>query len=159
MKTCKRCSNLAADQKLVCDECSGKLKIIQQRYHDKHKKDPKYKSRIKKNTKKWLAKSPWAKLLISCRKRSKELKLNYNLDTAHLKKIYIEANGICPVLKIQFDKTNLSTTPSVDRIIPELGYVKGNVRIISHRANMLKSNATIDEMKLIFEDLIKLQNQ
>lgn len=37
-------------------------------------------------------------------------------------------------------------SPSLDRIIPELGYVKGNVRVISHLANMMKSNATNDQL-------------
>ena len=37
-------------------------------------------------------------------------------------------------------------SPSLDRLIPSLGYVNSNVRVISHRANLLKSNATPDEM-------------
>lgn len=39
--------------------------------------------------------------------------------------------------------------PSIDRVIPSKGYVKGNVRIISYRANLLKSDATLDELKKI----------
>ena len=42
-------------------------------------------------------------------------------------------------------------SPSVDRIFPKLGYVKGNVVIISYRANVLKSNATPEELQLIAE--------
>lgn len=45
---------------------------------------------------------------------------------------------------------------SVDRIRGELGYVKGNVRVISARANLLKNNATIEELTLVLEDLKKL---
>jgi len=37
-------------------------------------------------------------------------------------------------------------SPSIDRIIPELGYVKGNVRVISHLANQMKSHATQEEL-------------
>jgi len=40
-------------------------------------------------------------------------------------------------------------SPSLDKIIPELGYVKGNIQVISHRANWIKSNATLDELKTI----------
>ena len=37
-------------------------------------------------------------------------------------------------------------SPSLDRRIPELGYVKGNVQVISAKANWIKSNATPDEL-------------
>lgn len=37
----------------------------------------------------------------------------------------------------------------MDRVIPELGYVKGNVEIISYRANRLKNDATYHELRAI----------
>ena len=37
-------------------------------------------------------------------------------------------------------------SPSIDRLIPELGYIKGNVNVISLRANIIKNNATKDEL-------------
>jgi hypothetical protein len=37
----------------------------------------------------------------------------------------------------------------VDRIVPELGYVKGNVIVVSCRANRIKSDATPDELERI----------
>jgi hypothetical protein len=39
-----------------------------------------------------------------------------------------------------------SNSPSIDRIIPEKGYVEGNVAIISTRANSIKQNATCKEL-------------
>lgn len=51
----------------------------------------------------------------------------------------------CPILEIELfsgiGKT-CNNSPSVDKIIPELGYVRGNVRVISHLANMMKNSAT-----------------
>jgi hypothetical protein len=38
-------------------------------------------------------------------------------------------------------------SPSLDRIRPELGYVAGNVQVISHKANTMKSNATLEELQ------------
>jgi hypothetical protein len=38
-------------------------------------------------------------------------------------------------------------SPTLDRIIPSLGYVRGNVKVISMRANVLKHNASLDELK------------
>ena len=38
---------------------------------------------------------------------------------------------------------------SLDCIIPELGYVPGNVAVISRRANTIKNDATIEELELV----------
>jgi hypothetical protein len=43
--------------------------------------------------------------------------------------------------------------PSVDRINSTKGYTKDNIWIISHRANQLKNDATLAEMKLMVENL------
>ena len=40
---------------------------------------------------------------------------------------------------------------SIDRIRPELGYVRGNVRVISWRANRLRNDATLWEMERVVE--------
>lgn len=40
-------------------------------------------------------------------------------------------------------------SPSLDRVIPELGYVPGNVIVISWRANNLKRDATIEELEAV----------
>jgi hypothetical protein len=41
------------------------------------------------------------------------------------------------------------SSPSVDRIIPSLGYVLGNVALLCWRCNNLKRNATPDELLTI----------
>jgi hypothetical protein len=57
----------------------------------------------------------------------------------------------CPILKVKLEIGKTSGpddfSPSLDRIIPELGYVPGNVKIISMRANRIKTNATIEDIK------------
>lgn len=64
----------------------------------------------------------------------------------------IEIPEHCPVLgiKLETQRGNLADcSPSIDRMIPELGYVKGNVRVISHRANRIKFNATPEELRSV----------
>jgi hypothetical protein len=66
----------------------------------------------------------------------------------------------CPILGIPLHRGRgeiLPNSPSLDRIIPELGYVVGNIRIISYRANHLKSNATIAELEDILTDAKSLK--
>jgi hypothetical protein len=45
--------------------------------------------------------------------------------------------------------TGRDSSPSLDRIDNSKGYVKGNVAVISFRANTLKNNATADELRAI----------
>tara|TARA_E500000178_G_C16966537_1_gene728726 strand:+ start:653 stop:1063 length:411 start_codon:yes stop_codon:yes gene_type:complete len=57
---------------------------------------------------------------------------------------------VCPVLEIPIDyfkkgHGGSNYSPSIDRVIPDDGYVRGNVRIISQKANRLKQNSSIDE--------------
>jgi len=54
----------------------------------------------------------------------------------------------CPLLGLVLNPWSiyLSHHPSLDRIDNSKGYVPGNVQFISHRANMLKNSATVDEM-------------
>lgn len=55
----------------------------------------------------------------------------------------------CPALGIPLDLTpgsSRDTTPSLDRINNAKGYVRGNIVIVSFRANRLKSNACAAEL-------------
>ena len=44
-------------------------------------------------------------------------------------------------------------SPSLDRIKNHLGYVKGNILVVSWRANFLKSDGTIEELELLLTNL------
>lgn len=59
----------------------------------------------------------------------------------------------CPVLGIRLrwggQGAERNDSPSLDRLVPQLGYVAGNVRWISHRANMLRRDATAEELRLV----------
>ncbi|QGH74289.1 HNH endonuclease [Streptomyces phage Wipeout] len=44
-------------------------------------------------------------------------------------------------------------SPSLDRIDPTKGYVKGNVQVISNRANLLKNNASAWELRQVADFL------
>lgn len=62
---------------------------------------------------------------------------------------------VCPVLGIAIkvsENRPTDNSPSLDKIKPHLGYVKDNVRIISYRANRLKSDATLSEVLKLLED-------
>jgi hypothetical protein len=83
-----------------------------------------------------------------CKQRAKKQKVPFDIDANYLISIYPK-NNKCPVLgiKMQFGADDRLNSPSVDKIIPEKGYVKGNVVWMSYRANSLKTDASIDELK------------
>ena len=49
----------------------------------------------------------------------------------------------------------IDNSPNLDRIFPKKGYVPGNVRVISQRANRIKSDATVEEMRAVLRDMQK----
>jgi hypothetical protein len=59
----------------------------------------------------------------------------------------------CPILKVPLI-CSTRYSPSIDRIYPDKGYIKGNIAVISALANSMKANATPQEL-LIFAKNIK----
>ena len=70
---------------------------------------------------------------------------------------YIKIPKKCPILDIPLDKRDRNHTPSIDRIDNKIGYIKENIKIISFKANNLKSNATIEQLKKIIKYMEKFK--
>lgn len=90
------------------------------------------------------------------RQRSRAKNLMFDLDNNY---IYAMLPETCPVLGntiIYDNKRGYSPdSPSIDRIDPSKGYVKGNVAVISFRANMIKSDAGVFELEKVLAWLQK----
>ena len=59
----------------------------------------------------------------------------------------------CPILDIKMEwsvSARRYISPSLDRLIPTKGYVKGNVAWISSKANLMKSNANLKEIESLY---------
>ncbi len=59
----------------------------------------------------------------------------------------------CPALGlvIELRGQRSASSPSLDRIVPERGYVPGNVRVISDRANRLKGGRNLHQLRRLAE--------
>jgi hypothetical protein len=94
--------------------------------------------------------NPAKYLLKNAKKRAKYKNLPFNITIED-----IVIPDVCPVLGIPIKLGNSleerNSSPSLDRIIPELGYVKGNIKIISFKANSLKKDGSVED----FEKIIK----
>jgi hypothetical protein len=71
-------------------------------------------------------------------------------------------NEYCPFLGIKIDYKSYNDnkfhndTNSTDRFNNHMGYVKGNVWVISRLANTIKNDSTIEELKTFCKNVIKL---
>jgi hypothetical protein len=65
----------------------------------------------------------------------------------------------CPILGMEMSRgtlTERAASPSLDRIDNSKGYIQGNVQVISLRANRMKNDATIQELKALITYLESL---
>lgn len=85
-------------------------------------------------------------MLSRAKYRSEKNNLEFNLTRED-----IILPEFCPVFGIEINFQNRQSSPALDRVDNKKGYIKGNVRIISNRANRLKNNGTIEEFKQIIE--------
>lgn len=92
----------------------------------------------------WLHYAVWR-----VRGRAKKLGLPCDKDLSGL-----HLPDTCPVLGIPLNyrdrrKHPAPDSPSIDRVVPARGYVISNIRVISWRANALKRDASIDEIRRV----------
>lgn len=99
-----------------------------------------------KRTRDWHRGNPAKSYVSAARGRAGREGLPFDLEAED-----INFPDVCPVLGIPLffseDRVRTDNTPSIDKLKPGLGYVKGNVYVISWRANRLKGNATLDELE------------
>lgn len=136
---CKLCSK--SRQQKFQQEINEKHKIW---YHNNKKKESLRKRNSHKN-------NPAKRMLYSACERAKRKGLEFNLM---LEDIIVPEK--CPVLGIPLfiNENKISqpdNSPSLDRIDNSKGYVKGNILVVSYRANRIKGDATIEEHQRIID--------
>lgn len=120
-----------------------KYKQMKRRHYCRHKLD--YKVRLRK----WRRKNPVTLLLTLARYRARKFGVPFNITKAD-----IEIPKFCPILGIRLSrgiKHPSPKSPTLDRIIPCKGYVRGNVAVISYRANSIKRDATLQELEKLVQ--------
>jgi hypothetical protein len=98
---------------------------------------------------------PQKRLIWASKKRAKEKGLEFSITEED-----IIIPEICPYLQTPFTYnarrgTDRRTVMTLDRIDTTKGYIKGNVEVISHLANTMKSNATEEELILFAKHILE----
>jgi hypothetical protein len=141
----KRAKNPEAGRAAVKKYAETHKEEISQRVKDWREKHPGYHNEWHKKNKE---KNPVLYLWRSVRNRAKKEGIRFELKPED---IIVPTN--CPALGIPLRIGQrggfTSDCASVDRIIGGLGYVPGNIVIISVKANVIKRDATPDELEKV----------
>ena len=82
--------------------------------------------------------------------RAKKSGLEFNIDVSDI--VIPKYCPVYPEIELCRNKGRVSyNSPSFDRVDNNKGYVKGNVSVISNKANMLKNNGTLEDFKRLIE--------
>ena len=108
-------------------------------------------------------KNPVPQLMYAFKKRAKQQKVPFDLTVEDIRDLLKNGGNICPVLGVKMTISELGSgdtnySPSFDRIYPKKGYVKGNIVIVSNKANRIKTDATVNEIRKVadfYEKLLK----
>jgi hypothetical protein len=114
------------ERKTTCKNCSAA-------YKEKERRNRNWKFEAKKV------------LYNNAKQRAKKSNIEFTLT-----KDDIDIPDICPVFGFPLKREKRETwmcAPSIDRIDNTKGYIKENIIIVSRRANILKKDATIQELR------------
>jgi hypothetical protein len=155
MKTCTRCK-IEQNESNFCkasrnsDGLNYWCNTCRKKYRKDHNDDR------NKYMREFCKKDPIHNMFRGAKNRARIKKIPFTIIK---KDLFIPTH--CPILGIPLQKNkNISSdnSPSLDRIIPELGYVPGNILVMSKRANTIKSNGTLDEHEKIVKFLKNIKN-
>jgi hypothetical protein len=119
-----------------CVECSRLRRLQENKTPERAEQEREYARRYRLG-------DPYQCMLRDAKMRAKRDRVPFALTPEDL--IIPE---FCPVLGIRLERSTgtgrgaTDNSPSLDKIIPALGYVRGNAVVISNLANRLKSSAT-----------------
>lgn len=104
--------------------------------------------------------SPFKLKMTRARSRAQNLRVPFDLTAEYIESIW---TGVCPVFGIAISLTEKDRSDEyaaeLDRFIPSLGYVIGNVTFLSRRANRLKNDTTAKELAQLLDWMTTNENR
>lgn len=133
LKVCKYCGETNQDSffyltKNVCNNCIGSYSIA-------------------KN-------ESYADLLYKNSKSSRKNKIfNYTLTKEYIMDVLDSQKGKCAYSGMEFSLHDKRSMPTIDRIDSSLGYEIGNIAIVRLDVNIMKSNLSLSDFKILIDQL------
>jgi len=121
----------------------------QMRYYLKNKDDPEWRDKRIVTLLSWRHQNIEAYLLQRAKGNAKSRGLEFAIDEED-----IIVPEVCPVFSTEF-VYGTEYAASIDRIDNSMGYIPGNIQVISRKANTMKANATKEELERFAKWLIK----
>lgn len=127
-----------------------KIKEVKQKWYEENKDrlkikmkeyNLKFSQKIAENRRKWADKNVEKRMFQSSKSRAMRDNILFDLEISD-----IVVPSKCPILNIELKHNNRKSakynSPSLDRFDNNKGYIKGNIQVISYRANTMKGDAT-----------------
>lgn len=139
---CRPCNRVRGREKYR--ENAEHIKAIRKVQYSRYREKRIARALEYKNTKK--SANPEYYLWLSAKRRAAKTGKDFDIEVSD-----IVIPEYCPVLGIALrlgvKRGFIEDAPSIDRVDSEKGYVKGNVFVISWRANKIKSDASLEELE------------
>lgn len=133
LKVCKYCGETNQESffyltKNVCNKCIGSYSIA---------RDESYADLLYKNS-----------------KSSRKNKIfNYTLTKEYIIEVLKSQNGRCAYSGMEFSLHDKRSAPTIDRIDSSKGYEIGNIAIVRLDVNIMKSNLSFSDFKILIDNL------
>lgn len=173
MRICNKCKlekeekvfNLSSRRKdnldTQCKECRSNYKKSRK---DKdnirrrlYRSIPEIKEKINIQQANYSKNNPEWYLYTKAKERAKNKNLEFNIEISD-----ITIPEYCPLLETKLSKgkfKHYQDSPSLDRIDSTKGYIKGNIRVISVRANTMKNSANRELLEVFSKNILTYIDQ
>jgi len=129
-------------------------KRINAEFKDRYHNDPEFREHCLRRQREYRRERPEAYLLVHAKVRANRTGCKFTITLADIK-----IPKRCPVLNIplvQGEGKPIFGSPTIDRLNNDRGYTPDNIIIMSRRANILKRDATLKEMKKLAQFYLRI---
>lgn len=139
-------------RQMFCQDCCSKLSLWERRVI-RMKTFPEERQKYLEQKRQEFLRDYKRNMLAGAKRRAFNRGIDFNITEED-----IIIPSICPILEVPLiigTKGNYEYSPSLDRIDNSKGYIKGNIQVISKKANSMKNSATLGELKAFCRNVLR----